>query len=234
MTADLYDKEVKCPVCDAVFTTKKVKTSAIRVDKRDTDFCAHYKGENPTFYGVIVCPKCGYSSFETDYLKVSNAQIAQVRAKVLANWGGKDYGGKRLLPDAIEAHKMAILNFNVMGYRKTAIAKACLRIAWFYRMQGDVEKELQFLQHALSNYETAYSTENIEEDPDGEAVILYLMGELNRMLGKYSASVRWFDMALKHPDLQEMKNVITMAKDQRYAASEAFRKEKEAMKNGNA
>ncbi len=52
MSEALYDKEVKCPVCDMKFKTKKVKTSHVKVVKRDSDFCAYYKDENPTF---MVC-----------------------------------------------------------------------------------------------------------------------------------------------------------------------------------
>ena len=61
---ELYDKEITCPVCEKKYKTKKVKSAAVKVDKKDSDFCMHFKGENPLYYSAYVCPHCGYSSTE--------------------------------------------------------------------------------------------------------------------------------------------------------------------------
>lgn len=226
MSEALYDKEVKCPVCDMVFKTKKVKTSHVKVVKRDTDFCAYYKDENPTFYGVYVCPKCGYASFESTYQDITVAQIAQVRRKVMSNWSGKDYGGVRSLSDAIEVHKIALLNFNVMEASKFAIAKACLRLAWFNRMLEDEEVEMQFIKHAANYYEQAFTTEDFDESGEEEYVVCYVLGELNRRLGEFRKATSFYDMAIRHPDIEDRKQIKQMAQDQRMAASEEYRKQK--------
>lgn len=232
MVSSLYDKEIKCPVCDAKFNTKKVRTQAVKMEKRDSDFCSYYAGENPAFYGVYVCPKCGYSSFESDFPNITQAQKAQVRKSVSANWSGTGYGDQRSLDDAIEAHKMVLLNYQVMEYEKSAMAKACLRLGWFYRMKGDEEKEKQFLTYAADFYEKAFTTENIEDASDPEVVILYMLGELNRRLERLDKSVRWFDMALRHPDLKDHPQVESRVRDQRLQASEEYRKQK-AKEQGN-
>jgi len=228
--SELYDKEVNCPVCGTQFKTKKVKTSAVKIIKRDSDFCAYYGGENPTFYGVYVCPKCGYASFESVYDKISIAQIAQVKQKVMANWKGKDYGGKRNLDDAIAVHKLALLNYNVMSASKFLLAKACLRLAWFHRQQEDSEKEMQFVKHAAQMYELAYTNEDFEGSGEKEYVVYYLLGELNRRLGEFRKASTFYDMAIRHPEIETQKQIKQMAQDQRMVASDEYRKQKEAQK----
>lgn len=42
---ELFDKTIKCPCCKQKFTTKKVRTSRLRVLKRDEDFLNHYASE---------------------------------------------------------------------------------------------------------------------------------------------------------------------------------------------
>ena len=230
MSDALFNKEVKCPVCELTFTTKKVKTAFVKVLKRDSDFCAYYADENPTFYGVYVCPQCGYASFESIYQNLSIAQIARVGKKVGSNWSGKDYGGKRSLNQAIEVHKLALLNFNIMIASKFHIAKACLRLAWFYRMLEDEERELQFIKHAADSYELAFTTEEFENSGEEEYVVCYLLGELNRRLGNYRKAVSFYDMAIRNPEIETRKQIKKMAQDQRLLASDEFRKQKEAQK----
>jgi len=231
MSEALYDKEVSCPVCEIKFKTKKVKTASVKVVKRDTDFCAYYGGENPTFYGVYVCPKCGYTSFESIYDKITVAQIAQIKQKVMANWSGKDYGGKRTLESAIEVHKLALLNFNIMSASKFSVAKACLRLAWFYRQQGDEVNETQFNKHAAQMYEMAYTNEEFEGSGEKEYVVYYLLGELNRKLGEFRKASTFYDMAIRHPEIESQKQIKQMAQEQRMVASDEYRKQKEAEKN---
>ena len=230
MSDALYDKEIKCPVCESTFKTKKVKTASVKALKRDTDFCAYYKDENPTFYGVYVCPTCGYASFESIFNTISIAQIAQIKAKVMSNWKGKDYGGKRSLRDAIEVHKLALLNFNIMGASKFIIGKACLRLAWFNRMLEEEETEMQFIRHAAQNYELAFTTEEFENAGEKEYVIYYILGELNRRLGEFRKATSFYDMAIRHPEIETQKQIKQMAQDQRMVASDEYRKQKEADK----
>jgi hypothetical protein len=230
MSDGLFDKSVKCPVCGHAFKTKKVKTASVKVEKRDTDFCAYYGGENPTFYGVYVCPKCGYASFESLYNDISNAQIEFVRKKIMANWSGKDYCGSRTVQDAIEVHKLALLNFNVMSASRFSVAKACLRLAWFYRLLEDEDNEMAFIKHAATHYEYAFSNEEFENAGDKEYVIYYLLGELNRKLGEYRKATTFYDMAIRHPEIETQKQIKQMAQEQRMAASEEYRKMKQQEK----
>ena len=64
---ELFDKKVECPICKTEFTTKKVRSSRLRLLKRDEDFFNHYETENPIKYNIFVCPNCGYSAYENKF-----------------------------------------------------------------------------------------------------------------------------------------------------------------------
>jgi len=85
----LYDKSVICPVCKHKFTTKKVKTKSIKVVKRESDFKAEYEFDNPTFYGVNVCPNCGHARFESDFNDVNEAIKKTINDKISLNGSRK-------------------------------------------------------------------------------------------------------------------------------------------------
>lgn len=214
----LYDKEITCPVCEKKYKTKKVKSAAVKLDKKDSDFCMHFKGANPLFYSAYVCPHCGYSSTEKNFEKITLAQKGLVDAAISSKWKGKDYGGERSFDETIEVHKLIMLNYKVMGYPDSEMAKLCLKFAWFYRYQNDEETEISYLRNSLMYFEKAYYSERLDEDPDNELNILYLMGDINKRLGEYTKAISWFQMALQH---EHLANTKTMEKTIRDSWTEA-------------
>ena len=56
----LYSKSFTCPICEGKFTSKQVRTSAIRTLSREADYYTKYVGDDPTWYEIIVCPNCGW------------------------------------------------------------------------------------------------------------------------------------------------------------------------------
>lgn len=229
MSDNLYDKKLKCPVCSKEFTTKKPKSKAVKVLKRDTEFRADYESVNPTFYGVDVCPHCGHARFESDFNDVTEAAKKMIEDQISSKWQFKDFGVERSINDAAEAHKLALLNYNITHYKISAIAKVCLRLSWFYKgLEGGLDD--RFAEHALQSYEKAYSTENLDDNPKEELTILYLLGELNRRFKKYKNAMDWFGLALRSPVLNEDKYLSELVRDQMRVAKDEFKKEKELEK----
>lgn len=231
MDTHIYDKNVKCPVCGHKFTTKKAKSKSIKVTARDTDFRAEYEFVNPTFYGVDVCPNCGHARFESDFQDVNEAAKKQIQDKISAKWQQKDFCGERNFSDAIEAHKLALLNYNITHYKMSTIAKVCLRLSWFYHgTESDFEE--RFAKHALESYEKAYSTEDLDENPKEELTILYLLGELNRRFGNYKKAMEWFGLGLRSPVLNEEKFLAESLREQMRVAKDEAKKQKKEAENG--
>jgi uncharacterized protein (DUF2225 family) len=223
----LYDAEISCPVCNTKFTVSKTRSRQLRFVKRDPDNCPYYEGTNPIFYTAYVCPECGYAALERHFSEVTESGKAQVQKVISPKWKKRSFHGERDLNTAIEVHRLVLLNYTVMAYPYHEIGKLCLKIAWLYRYSQD-PKEEEFLKNAYNMFEKSYTSEPLDEDPNNEANILYLMGEIARVLGNYKKSVEWFGIALRSEGMQTNKNLEKMTRDQWSDAKVAFTKEKNA------
>lgn len=225
----LYDKEIKCPVCEKKYTTKKVRSSALRLEKKDSDFCMHYKGVNPLFYSAYVCPHCGYSSTEKKYRDISPAQRTMIIDNISSRWSGKDYGGIRNFDDAIEVHKLAMISYSTMSYKDSEMAKLCLKLAWLYRQANNTDMEKYYLKYSLKYFEKAYYSERLDENQENELNIIYLMGDINKRLGNYKEAVNYFQLSLQHGYLPNARGLEKLVRDSWYETKELSSKEKKAV-----
>jgi len=229
MNPVLYDKNMTCPVCNLPFHTKKVRTSAVRVKKRDADYCTYYEGENPLFYEVFVCPHCGYAALEKVFDDITPSQKQLFLSKISKQWVQRDLGKERTVQDAIEVYKLALLCSEVLHQKKDRLGLICLRLAWWYRFLEDEEKEKIFLQHAVNCFEEVFrfgtrTNGNLVDD----IMLLYLLGELNRRLGKYEEAISWFNRTISQPGIQMRKIIEEQAREQWRLAKEAYRQIKES------
>jgi len=228
--SSLYDRSVVCPICSTSFESKKVKRSAIAVKKRDEDYCAYYKGDNPMYYSIFVCPSCGFASFETEFKEIKmigNRFKEDFRKRVTTSWRGKSFCNGRDWDEALETYKLALLSYSTLGYKKSALAKVCLRIAWLHRYQGNLDKELHFMKYARDGFVDAYQNENLADDKENELVTMLLVGELSRRLEEYDVAVRWFDKLLKEPDVKKKRHIELRARDLWSETSAAYKATRE-------
>lgn len=227
MTKDeLIDKKQECPVCNTHFTSKKVRTSKIAVEKRYPDYYTEYKGENPTRYGVIVCPVCGYSAFEGDFSSITEAEKEIIIQAICMNWKGKNYTGKRSLKDAIEAHKLALLSYDLRRYKSSVIGKVALRISWFYREAKDYKNESHYKKIVLDRFERAFLEERLDDNGDEELTIMFLVGELLRQQGDFVNAIKWYDRVLKEPRIKSKRHLEKRVRDQWTVARDQYLCEK--------
>lgn len=54
----LFSRNLQCPLCHEKFTSMKVRSKCIKVEKYDTDFCPIYTEDsiNGLLYNILVCP----------------------------------------------------------------------------------------------------------------------------------------------------------------------------------
>lgn len=217
----LFDRQYTCLICDNKFTSKQVKTSAIRAKERRKDFHTIFSGENPTYYGVICCPKCGYAKFESDFKKeVSTNCIETIKNSVSKSWKTQDFTQERDLNAAIKVHRIALVTYTVLKEKQAIIGKLLLRLAWFYDELGDESENKKYVALALDAYIKSYEHEKQEDAEEKELEVIYLIGELNRQLGNYKESVRWFDMVVKHEFAYKNRLIKNYAKEQWALAAE--------------
>lgn len=219
----LFDKKFKCPICEADFTSKKVKRSCIRAKIRHRDFHVEYQDESPIYYGVICCQVCGFAQFESDFSrKLSPKNQTHFFEKITSKWQNHNYSGKRTLEDAIKVHKVALASYLILDTQANIMGKLFLRLKWFYKELGNQEEEMKYAVLAkdmfIKHFEEGTTTEEEEE-----LQIIYLIAELLRELGEVKESVRWFDRVIQHENIYKNRVLKQYANEQRELSMEAYR-----------
>lgn len=209
--SELYDKKIKCPVCEKQFVTKKVRTSKLKLIKRDADFLSYYEGENPLLYNVFVCPYCGYAAFEDKFNKINSREIDLIKNTISSKWNERNFSDKRTVDEAIDAYKLALLSGEILEYSKYNLANICIRISWLNRIKEDKEEEERFTILARDLYRQAYTTESINM---GTTTLSYLIGELSRQVRDREEALNWFNTTLRSPDIKENVALEKMVREQ--------------------
>lgn len=220
----LYTKKVTCPVCNKQFSSTKAKVNSCKVEKKDEDFCTHYKDLNPMYYDIFVCPYCGYAASENSFDNLTDSEKKILRNAFTGRTVGRSFCSERSLEDAIAACKLAIYTAELRGARASVLAGLCLKLAWFYRFAGDKLEEV-FLNYALKNYLEAFDKEELPIGNLNGISIMYLLGELSRRLGRYSEAVVWFGKAVASPERRENPRIERMAREQWALAKEQHKKQ---------
>ncbi|CAM4381611.1 DUF2225 domain-containing protein [Paenibacillus phoenicis] len=185
----LYQIKVTCIHCQSEFSTSRVRPSFKRAVRTDTDFCGYYQKENPDYYVVRVCPSCGFASTENSVSRLTDRQRALFQEAIGSRFNQKDYGGRRDWETAMETYKLALICAQTIGETDRIIASLLHHIAWLYRYKNNVEQEKRFLEYSLEAYIRVYEKEGVG---GSDARLMYLIGELNRRIGKYNDAVKWF------------------------------------------
>ena len=90
-------------------------------------------------------------------------------------------------------------------------AQAYLKAAWMAEDEATIDWGNRFREHAKAYFAKALENHEVEEEK--VPVITYLVGELNRRLGKFSEALEWFSR-VKSEDLW----LIKLCKQQEFFA----------------
>ncbi|HEX9059807.1 MAG TPA: DUF2225 domain-containing protein [Clostridia bacterium] len=210
----VFERKVECPVCYKHITVPAVKSSAIRVVSKDTDFMTYYQDPNPTFYDVWFCKLCGYAAVSNKFSIISDTQKKLIRENISSKWKfNKKYPVVFDADTAIETHQLALLNSVVKLGRDNEKALLCLRLGWLYRLKGDEENEKRYLANALMGFTNSFLKDSITVPGLDEAATQYLIGELYRRTGDNSNALQWFGRVLSDRNAKE--KIKSMTRDQK-------------------
>ena len=212
--SELYDKKIICPICNMEFETKKVRSSKLRLIKRDEDFLAHYEGENPLKYNIFVCPDCGYAASENKFNSITDEEKEIVLREITSKWNKRSYGDKRTLDEAVEVYKLALYIGEILDYKKLELGSLCLSLGWLYRIKENQEEETRFLGLAKDLFEEGFYNESLIGTNMDELKLGYLIGEINRRLGNKEKALKWFNTILSNPDLKTNPMLENMIREQ--------------------
>lgn len=189
----LFKIKVVCPQCGNDFETSRVRPSFRKPVGRDSDFCGRYKGSNPDYYVVRVCPFCGFACTENFENKLTPRIKDIYMRKIGSNWKMRDYSGERDWETALQTYKLALLCAQIAEEKPRVIAGLLHHIAWLYREKNDIEQEQKFLQFALDAYIEVFESEKMDIN---DARLMYMIGELHRRLKQYNEAIRWFSRVI--------------------------------------
>lgn len=203
----LYEKTCQCPVCNNEFKTKAVKKGKARIVSTDTDLMPIYENINPTFYDVIICPRCGYSALTRYFEKVKADQADLIKTKISSSYKAKIYPDVYDIDIAIERYKLALLNAFVKVAKSSEKAYICLKLGWLYRLKKDNANEIKFLEQAYIGFNDSFSTESFPICGMDSYTLMFLVGELARRLGKENDALIWLGRVITgrnvNPKLKE-------------------------------
>lgn len=197
ITSNLFDKTIKCPVCQVESKIKAIKSGALRPTTQDSDLMQRYAAVNPLFYEILYCKQCGHAGLQTTFLKVRDYEKEAIRKNISKEFKSKNYPEELTVDDAIQQHKLALLNCVVRESKASDKAILCLKLSWLYRLKEDAENERKFQQQTLIGFEEAYQKEMSNKIGGlDESSLQYLMGELNRRLGNDEQALKYFSQVI--------------------------------------
>ncbi|HDQ26384.1 MAG TPA: DUF2225 domain-containing protein [bacterium] len=212
-------KELKCPVCDFVFRGPRLRPTSLKVKYGEPDFHRVYEGPNPLFYAVTACPSCNYAARNEDFEKLAPEYHPEIVKLALAI---RDAGKNLSFPQeqemtlelAVKKHLLAISFYkHHKPENPNTVSGLYMHIAWMYREISNAEKEKEYLRHALEYYIKTYEKGAFIPEKIGVPGIMYLIGELNRMLGNNAEAVKWFSQVVKHDLIGNYPNIENLSRD---------------------
>ena len=172
----IFDKTMKCNVCNKEFTTKQVRTGKARYTGTNDILKPLYTGIDSTKYDIIMCPHCGYAAVPRTYGKLTPKQRQLIRdnieGKFKVTWKEEDSYSYDV---AIRRCKMALLTEMITGTNISESAYLCLRLAWLY--DGRIE-ELRSQNASEEGFKEAVQTQYPPICGMDENTINYLLASL--------------------------------------------------------
>lgn len=217
----LYLETERCELCGQSFPATRVRMSHLEAVRRDTDLYVEYRGFNPYYYSVVVCPHCGYAALDSQFHELTDGERQALKRLLGGRRPSLDFGGERTWETALAAYKLAIFQAERRGARASAVAGLWLRAAWLLRAAGD-GREREFLAAALAHYLKAHDTEPFPAGRMSLATAEYLIGELHLRLGQPREAAAWFNRLVSERPEGE-RNIVNMAREGWQRAREAMR-----------
>ena len=244
----IFDKKVKCPVCDEEFKTKMVKTGRAKLIGQDTDLRPKYQEVDSLKYDAVLCPHCGYAALNRFFNYMTSTQAKWIREQISSSFQGADQTEKPIYTydEAIMRHKLALLSTVVKKAKASERAYVCLKLAWLSRGKAETlpentpdlahikevlhKEEMEDLKSAYEGFATAFSKENFPICGMDELTVSYLLADLARQLGKYDEAKKYISRVLTSRESNErIKSKARTLKD-RITEDEMAAKQAASMK----
>ena len=193
----VVEKEFKCAVCAKLFKNNIARKMKIRTLESEVDLRPICEPIDPTYYDVVICNHCGYSTLLIFAEKKCSAiGLKLVREKVTPNFEYEEYPKILSGQDALKRFKIAMNTAEAKNSDFGEKAYISLKTAWVYRSLQDKENEMIYLKQAASLFEKAYVEEEFPICQLDEPTFCYLVGAIYSLVEDYKSSLRWVSQVL--------------------------------------
>jgi uncharacterized protein (DUF2225 family) len=226
MSTPLWNKKMQCPFCSGDFESTRLRTSAIRVKEKHSDFGSIFEGESPYVYAITACPHCTIAARNEEFEKFNPSyepKLMEVSRKLKDSASKPDLFqlGELSVDQAVRRHELAIAHHKFRAHSDSGeLAGLWMHVAWMRRAQGDEEHEKLALAQAATAYQEFYEKGARLPEKLGEPGILYLLGELNRRQGKIKEARSYFSRALTSKELDAFPNIENLLREGMLTAKE--------------
>lgn len=205
----VFDKSYTCPVCDKDFKAKMVRAGRARALGSDMDLRPRHENIDVLKYDIIACPYCGYAGMGKNFPYLTPSQKKAIRENI-----GSSFKPRKIDPDkgtytyaeALERHKLALVNAIVKHGKSSEKAYICLKTGWLLR--GETESldvkapdyqqkkregesaENQFLRNAYDGFIKARASESFPICGMDEMTIDYLLSALAIRFEEYDTAAK--------------------------------------------
>lgn len=227
MSNPLWNKKLKCPFCGVEFETTRMRSSAIKIKEKESDFGSIYDGECPYFYAITACPQCTFAAANKDFDSIragAEPKIMEASKKIrLLNTKKPDIFalGTSTVEVAVKRHELAIAFYKIRAYQEAVILPSLyLRLVWLYRMEKNGPKEMAAMTEAAKAYEEFLHKGSDMPENLGEPGVLYLIGELYRRRQLFKDARRFYERALASREIRSFPRIAEMIRDMMLDAKE--------------
>ena len=191
-----------CPICEKKFRVVKSK-SRLNVEKRDLDYCVHYKDFDPYLYTILACEHCGFAAEEKKFsTPMPNKTKESLREFLNQNDMTLPFVEERTVDDALSLFELAILFSELTDQSKGRQAILNLNAAWLCRCEGMTEKEREFMEQAVENFETALDNERWPINGVSLEMATYLCAAIHFMIGDMDKATTWLGRIMNNNNLR--------------------------------
>jgi len=182
--------------------------------KQDPDFCSYYKGINPLFYTIWVCPECGYAADERYFTSIRPKIREKIKQFLENRKVNIPYKEIRTFEEAVNAFKLAIFFAEYIDEPQSRRAGLYIKLAWIYRQAEDRENENKLLQKAVDAYDKSLTTERYPIGQMTDAMVMYLIGVLSWRLGDQGRATQYLSRVIGDQTVRtSQRKLFEMARD---------------------
>lgn len=204
----IFDKSIKCPICNTGFSVKMQRLSKLKMEKTENDFRQRYTDFEPIWYSIWACPNCFYTDFYHEFESVTDKQLKLLNETKADRKGCciLDTSEPRNINHVFTHYYLALKCAEAINAPSLKKARIWVRLQWLYK---DVEDEDMFkmaLEHTFENYYASFYGSKVSLPTEQEQQICLILGELFLLKGQENEALKHFYSAIKRSGGKEMLN----------------------------